>query len=104
MKLAPAAALAIIAVAAVPSAARAVPHLGRTAPASAAPSFLVQIRHHYHHHHWRYRSRDASRRGETADETAPETAGSSAAPESATAAPSDGEPKIRWVDPDRAGR
>jgi hypothetical protein len=105
MKLALIAALAIVSVAAIPSAARALPHLGRTVPSSAAPSFLVQIRHHHHHHHhWRYWSRYSSRPGETADETAPAGAGSSAAPEGAATALSGGKPKIQWVDPDTAGR
>jgi hypothetical protein len=107
MKLAPFAALVIAALAATPPAARAMPNLGSAQSASAAPSFLVQIRHHHHHrHHWRY----WSRRGEPVEDSAPEEAGSSiapqppAAPPSNTAPPSSArKPAIQWVDPDRAG-
>jgi hypothetical protein len=97
-------ALAILAVAAASPAAQAMPHFGRSAAIRAAPSFLVQVRHHHHRHHWRHWSRDSSPQGETAEETAPEATGSSAAPESAARVPNGSKPKIEWVDPGRAGR
>jgi hypothetical protein len=102
MKLALFAAFAIAAVGLTPSMAGAVPRPGPVeSMASGGPNFLVQVRHHHHHrHHWRHWSRS----DEPADDAAPEAAGSSAAPESSAAAPGGGKPKIRWVDPERAGR
>ena len=102
MKLALFAAFAIAAVGLTPSMAGAVPRPGPAeSMASGGPTFFVQVRHHHHHRHHRWHW---SRSDEPADDAAPEAAGSSATPDSSAMGRSGGKPKIRWVDPERAGR
>lgn len=101
MRLALLAGLLIVAVAAAPSAARAVPRFGAAAATSAAPSFLVQIGHHHHRrHHWRH----GLVPDEAGGDNAPEGSSAAPAPQPATTPKGGSKPRIEWVDPERSRR